>query len=118
MYTVINCGFFEGRQNEVAIDIMKNFTYKAGLLWGQGLGVGGGGMLASIKTVPLGHGPKKNLGKAFNEIVPNIIYGESGDTIYTTPSFPRFLYIAGGNLGWRSQIKTNGLKVKDLFRQL
>lgn len=118
VYTIINCGFYEGRQNEVAIEIVKNWTYKSGLLWGQGLGIGGGGMLASIKTIPIGHGPKKNLGKAFNELVPNIINGESGDTVYISPNFPRFLYMAGGNMGWRSQIKTNGLKVKDLFRQL
>jgi multimeric flavodoxin WrbA len=118
VYAVVNCGFYEGRQNEIAIEILKNWTYKAGLSWGQGLGIGGGGMLASIKTVPIGHGPKKNLGKAFNELVPNILNSKSGETIYITPNFPRFFYIAGGNLGWRSQIKTNGLKVKDLSRQL
>ena len=118
VYTIVNCGFYEGRQNEIAIEIVKNWTYKAGLLWGQGLGIGGGGMLTSIKTVPLGNGPKKNLGKAFNELVPNIINGTSGDTLYITPNIPRFIYIAGGNMGWRSQIKTNGLTAKDLFRQL
>jgi len=118
VYTVVNCGFYEGRQNEIAIETIKNWTYKAGLLWGQGLGIGGGGILTSIKTVPLGHGPKKNLGKAFNELVPNILNGTSGDNIYITPNIPRFFYIAGGNMGWRSQIKINGLTVKDLFRQL
>lgn len=118
VYTIINCGFFEGRQNEIAIEILKNWTYKANLIWGQGLGVGGGGMLTALKNVPIGHGPKKNLGKAFNELIPNIINLKSGDTIYISPNFPRFLYIAGGNMGWKSQIKENGLKAKDLFRQM
>jgi multimeric flavodoxin WrbA len=118
VYTVVNCGFYEGRQNEIAIETIKNWTYKAGLLWGQGLGIGGGGMLAATKNVPLGQGPKKNLGKAFNELVPNIINGASSNSIYITPNIPRALYMAGGNMGWRSQIKSNGLKAKDLFHQL
>jgi multimeric flavodoxin WrbA len=117
VYTAVNCGFYEGKQNEIAIETLKNWAHRAGLLWGQGLGIGGGGMLASVKSVPLGQGPKKNLGKAFHELVPNILNGKSGDSIYITPNIPRFLYMAGGNMGWRSQIKSNGLTAKDLFRQ-
>lgn len=118
IYSVVNCGFYEGRQNEVAIDILRNWAHKAGLIWGQGIGIGGGGILSSIKTVPIGQGPKKNLGLAFNVLVSNILNGETGDTIYIKPNFPRFLYIAGGNMGWKSVIKSNGLKVKDLFKQV
>ncbi|ROR29254.1 multimeric flavodoxin WrbA [Mobilisporobacter senegalensis] len=118
VYGVINCGFFEGSQNEVAIEILRNWSTKSGLSWGQGIGVGGGGMLISIKNIPLGHGPKKNLGNALHKLVKNILDYKSDNDIFVTPNFPRFLYILGGNKGWRDQIKANGLKVKDLFRQL
>jgi len=71
-----------------------------------------------MKNVPIGYGPKKNLGKAYNEFIPNIVNGKAGDTIFITPNFPRFAYKFFAQKGWKDQVKANGLKVKDLFRQL
>ena len=70
VYAVVNCGFYEGRQNSLAIAMMENWCHRAGLRWGQGLGIGAGGMLAGIRNVPLGSGPKKNLGRALEQLRP------------------------------------------------
>lgn len=78
VYTIANCGFYEGAQNSIAIDMMKNWCKKSNLIWGQGIGTGAGEMIGSIKDVPLGHGPKKNLGKTLDILATNILECKSG----------------------------------------
>lgn len=117
VYALVNCGFYEGHQNALAIEMMKNWTVKAGLIWGQGIGVGAGGMLTMLKSVPLGQGPMKSLGKALTQFIDTIVNKASQDSIYVTANFPRLLYKFGGEMGWRKSAKVNGLKRKDLFRR-
>ncbi|MDF2533824.1 MAG: hypothetical protein K0Q65_3405 [Clostridia bacterium] len=97
------------------LEIMKNWCEKAKLKWGQGIGIGGGGMLAVLAGVPDGQGLKKNLLKALNAIACSISLGTTADDLYISPNFPRFAYKLGAEMGWRQQGKANGLKTKDLF---
>ncbi|WP_195604121.1 hypothetical protein [Clostridium tyrobutyricum] len=115
VYCIVNCGFYEGHQNKLAIEMMENWCEKAGIRWGEGVGIGAGGMITSLKNVPIGHGPKKNLGKVFKKLSDNILKGTSGENIFITANFPRLLYKFAGEMGWRHLIKINGLKRKDLF---
>jgi hypothetical protein len=43
---VVNCGFVEAGQNEVALSLCRLFARDAGLAWAGGLAIGGGGMFA------------------------------------------------------------------------
>lgn len=115
VYSLVNCGFYEGHQNALAIEMMKNWCAKAELQWGQGVGIGAGGMLTAIKNVPIGNGPKKDLGIAFEKLANNILKASSGEDIFITANFPRILYKLAAERGWRKSIKANGLKRKDLF---
>jgi multimeric flavodoxin WrbA len=115
VYVLVNCGFHEGKQNELAIEIMENWCKKSGLKWGQGVGIGAGGMIGSLKNVPIGKGPKKNLGNAFNKLSSNILKGTSEENLFITANFPRILYKLAAEMGWRQSVKANGLKRKDLF---
>lgn len=115
VYSIVNNGFYEGRQNALAIEIMENWSIKAGLKWGQGLGIGAGGMLPMLKNVPIGQGPMKSLGTALKQLAHNILRSTSEDSHYITANFPRLLYKLGAEMGWRQTIKANGLKSKDLF---
>lgn len=117
VYALINCGFYEAKQNSLAIEMMQHWCKKAGLKWGQGLAIGAGGMLLSIANVPAGNGPKKNLGNAYKMLSTNILNLSKGDTIYVTPNFPRFAYKFAAEFGWRKTAKINGLKPRDLYRQ-
>ena len=45
VYCVANNGFIEGKQNEPLMQVMENFCRRAGLVWGGGVGIGGGVML-------------------------------------------------------------------------
>ena len=39
IYCIVNCGFYEGTQNQIAMDIMKHWCKRAGYEWGMGIGV-------------------------------------------------------------------------------
>jgi hypothetical protein len=45
VYCVANNGFIEGKQNEPLMQVFEHFCTRAGLLWGGGVGIGGGVML-------------------------------------------------------------------------
>lgn len=118
VYALVNSGFYESKQNSIAIEMMKNFAKRAGFCFGQGVGIGAGGMISSLSNVPLGHGPKKNYGVALCEIAENIEKKETGDTLFPKMNFPKFFYTKAAQMGWRKTIKQNGLKRKDINRQL
>lgn len=117
VYAVVNSGFYEGKQNKNALDMIKSWCEKSHIKWGQGVGLGGGGMLAGLNNVPSGHGPRKNPSLALRELAKNAAEKKSSENLFASPNFPRFLYKAMAEMGWRAQVKQNGLKVKDLFSQ-
>jgi multimeric flavodoxin WrbA len=108
VYAVVNNGFYEGRQNAVALEIMRNFCTRSDLKWGQGLGVGAGGMISAL---PVGYGPMKNLGKALDLLARNILHGRTAEDYMFEPNFPKFLYKMAAHMKWRLQAGKNGLKI-------
>jgi multimeric flavodoxin WrbA len=115
VYALVNCGFYEGHQNNIAIEMMKNWCAKAGLKWGQGVGIGSGGMLPMLNNIPIGKGPTRNLEAALKQVSGNVIQGMSSEDISITANFPRLLYKLAAEMGWRKAVKENGLKRRDLF---
>lgn len=115
VYALVNSGFYEGHQNSIALSLMKNWCVKSNLSWGQGIGIGGGGMFSALIGVPEDKGPKKNLYVALKTMSYNITTKNSADNIFISPNFPRFAYKLSAEMGWRQQAKKNGLKRKDLF---
>lgn len=117
VYAVLNCGFFEGVQIELAMEILESWCMMSGLIWRGGIGVGGGEMLGMLTDVSLGKGPKKSLGLAMQSLAKSIESGSVHPFKAAEPDIPRSLYMTFANLGFSSQAKKNGLKKKDLFRQ-
>lgn len=114
VFGIVNSGFYEGTQNAIAIEILKNWCDKIGLKWGMGVGVGGGGSLSQMKSVPIGKGPKASLGKAFCTLKNSIENKKTAKNIYISVDFPRLFYKFAAEMGWKQMIKKNGGKVKDL----
>jgi hypothetical protein len=112
VYCAINNGFYEAHQNVAALEQMENFCVRSGLKWGQGLGVGAGGM---IQSAPIGHGPMKNLGRALDALAENIRDGKAASNFFVEPNFPKFLYNMIAHEGWRVQAKRHGLNPKQLY---
>jgi multimeric flavodoxin WrbA len=119
VYAVVNNGFYEGAQNGIALEIMKNWCARSGFIYGQGIGNGAGEMLPYIKNVPLGHGPQKNLGRALDELIKNLQNGREGENIYFSPNFPYIGWkFMAENIFWNRLAKKNGLKKKDILRKI
>ncbi len=114
VYAIVNCGFFEGKQNCNALDMMENWCIKANVKWGLGIGIGGGGMALMLKSGVSKNGPLHSIVGALSTLAIHILYKESDENIYVSPNFPRILYKVAAEMGWRQQIKANGLKRKDL----
>lgn len=114
VYAIANNGFYEGEQNHVALEVVQNWCDKAGYVWQQGLGVGAGGMVQGIGGVPLGKGPKANLGKAYEVLSQHIVEFGGGENMYINPNFPRFFYQQMAHMGWRSSARKNGVKVREI----
>jgi multimeric flavodoxin WrbA len=114
VYAVVNNGFYEARQNTIALKIMRNFCARSELKWGQGLKVGAGGMTFAA---PIGHGPMKNLGKALDVLAGNITNGRTAEDYICEPNFPKALYRIAGGFSWKMQARKNGLKIRDLYNK-
>ena len=115
VYCIINNGFYEGRQNHVAADIMKNWCKAAGLIYGQTLGVGAREMLPFLKDIPLGYGPNKNIGIALQKLSQNILSLNQGEDLFIAPNWPQFLWKIQASLCfWYPRAKKNGLKREEL----
>ena len=115
VYVIANCGFYEGKQNKIALNIMKCWCKKMNIKWAQGIGIGAGEMMGGLRNVPMGKGPNTNLGLALDNLAKNINENKIGDDIFTTPSmFPRFAFRLAANRFWISKANRNGLKKRDL----
>jgi multimeric flavodoxin WrbA len=112
LYAVVNNGFYEGSQNAVALEMMRNFCHAAGLAWGRGVGVGAGPMLNAAQ---IGRGVMKNFGKALDMLSENILRGESAEDHFFEPNFPRFLYKITAGATWTAPARKNGLTKRQLY---
>lgn len=116
VYCIINNGFYEGVQCQIACEIIKNWCDAAGLKWGQGLGIGAGEMSPSVAEMPLDKGPFRPLSFAADRFVKNIKHKSADDNLFVSPLFPRFLWrIAANYTFWLPKARANGLKSKDIF---
>ena len=51
VYVIANNGFIEGVQSKALLQVFRNFCSRSGLVWGGGIGVGGGVMLNVMRIV-------------------------------------------------------------------
>ena len=117
IYCIVNNGFYESKQNRLAILQIKNWCEKVNARWGQGIGVGAGELLPHLKKYPLGRGPLKNLGKVLDKFSANIITLKSDEDIYINPNWLKSLYFFQATISWILKGKKNNLRVRELFRK-
>ena len=117
IYCIVNNGFYEGKENRLAILQVKNWCEKVKADWGQGIGAGAGELLPYLKKYKLGQGPLKNLGKVLDEFSANIITLKSDEDIYVNPNWLKSLYFFQGTISWILKGRKNNLRVRELFRK-
>lgn len=119
VYAIANNGFFEGQQNHVAIEIIKNWCIRCSLHFGEGIGQGAGEMMGFIEKIPLGHGPLKNLGNAMQNLSNNVQTRSINPLMLFSPNFPRFAWrFIATHFFWNATAKKNGLMKKEIKRKL
>jgi len=114
VYTIVNCGFFESSQTALALEIVEHFANRAGLPWGYGLGVGGGPILSGLGE-SWEKGPAAIVHQALLALSAAMRENRSGQNAFVSPKFPRFLYKAMGNYGFRYEARRN--KIRNLRLQ-
>jgi len=117
MYTIINNGFYEGKQNDVAFNVIKHWCEHSGVKFCGGIGQGAGEMLGQTKQLPIDKSPFNNLGRALQAMVEKMELKEPFEIIYLSPYFPKFLWKIMAVRFWNTKAKKNGLTKKDIMKQ-
>lgn len=112
VYVIVNNGFYDDIQNNIALKIIWKWCEKSRLKKGRALAVGAGGM---AQAASIGKGPMAKVGASLDTLAEDIRNSKTGETIYTRPSFPRFMYKIAGNIGFTMQGKKNGLKKSEII---
>ena len=108
IYSIINNGFIEGRQNINALQIMANYTTRIGHSWRFGIGIGGGEFVKeTMEVIPLKSKLKRNIYFALVKLATELESQEitQHNNIMTNPSMPKFLFMAVGNRHWTNKAK-------------
>ena len=69
VYTIINNGFYEGKQTYIAFEIIQNWCEQTGQIFGGGIGQGAGEMIGATKNMPINYGPFNNLARSLKLLV-------------------------------------------------
>ena len=51
IYAIVNNGYIEGIQSQALLQVFQNFCKRSNLIWGGGIGIGGGVMLNVMRIV-------------------------------------------------------------------
>ncbi len=115
LYAIVNCGFFEGKQNRCALQIVENWCKKTGMCFMGGIGIGAGPMLNEIQAMAWEHGPKAPVDKALRRMREAILTDTAIENSYVQPAFPRSLYMKMAHHSWNKQLKRNGYRPRTVY---
>ena len=120
IYVVANMGLYESRQIRHLLSIVKTWCETCGSEYCGGLAIGAGEMLKMMMlSKDIEQGPSKNMAEGVKKIASAINAGQVMDDVYAdVHKFSRGMYIFAANASWPMDAKKNGLKKKDLLRQL
>ena len=115
---LVNCGFPEAHQNDIAIAITKRFADLNGFGWLGGLALGQGGMVEGGKPLLNQGGRVRRIRKVLEKSAQAIANGsalpEEAINEIRKPAMPRWLYTFVGNWGFQQAAKKSGLSKKQL----
>ncbi len=120
IYVLANMGLYESRQLVNLFSAVKQWCHQTHCSYCGGLGVSAGELVGPLMGfIPFGFGATKAIAKGMGQLAEAIRQSKECGEIYTEPyCFPRSLYIAIANAGWNRAAKKNGIRRRDLFRQL
>ncbi len=118
IYAVANMGFYESKQIENLLSMVKTWCDCCGFEYGGGIAIGAGEMMGQVLGFG-NNGPAKYVFEGLDRLAGAISASDTIDDIYTMANkFPRILYFLAANSGMKKSGKQNGLKKKDLLMQV
>jgi multimeric flavodoxin WrbA len=98
MYSIVNNGFYEGRQNHVVFEMIKHWCERSGVQFGGGIGQGSGELLGVMKNIPVNKIVFYKLYRSLKLLAKKIESKEPFGEQFLKPCFPRFLYMMSGKM--------------------
>ena len=119
VFAVINCGFYEGSQNRHALEMGEHFCREAGLNWCGGVGIGTGEMIRGLSHVPPRARIRRPVVEALRTLAGAIKEPRAGlsENLYVQHRLGWTPYRLLGQLGWRRQVRKNGLPARALHNR-
>ena len=120
VYILANMGLYESSQLVNLFSAAKKWCAKMNFEYCGGLGASAGELLGALaRGIPLAKGPGKNTAEGLDKLAEAINNHASVNDIFVEPfMFPRRLYILIANRNWNNLARKNGIRPKDLYRQL
>ena len=118
IYAVTSCGFHEGLQTCISLEILANWCAASGTEWCGAVGIGASGCFHFFEKYHVESGPRIPVNRALEVLAFNVENGVSQCNNYVTVALPKRLYKLAAEIFWRKDIVSNGKKIKDLSRQL
>ncbi len=120
VYVLANMGLYESRQLVNLFSQARQWSEKMGFDYCGGLGVSAGELVGVLMDIlPFRFLFTKKIAQGMDRLSKVIDACAKTDDIYTEPHcFPRSVYILIANTNWNRTAKQNGLRPKDLYRQL
>lgn len=102
LYGVVNCGFFEGSQNRLALKALRNFTnHIKKLKYGGGLGIGGGPFIGGSESIPWKSKIKSSVKEGLDTLTNAINTGEVlNKDLLVSANMNKNIYKISGDFGW------------------
>ena len=113
-------GLYESSQLVNLFSAAKKWCAKMNFEYCGGLGASAGELLGALaRGIPLAKGPGKYTAEGLDKLAEAINNHASVNDIFVEPfMFPRRLYILIANRNWNNLARKNGIRPKDLYRQL
>ena len=120
IYVLTNMGLYESQQLVNLFSTIKEWCEVMKFEYCGGLGIGAGELVGGLLDfLKFGQGPMVKINNGMKQLAEAINNKQKTEDIYKEVYlFPRSLYIAIANSGWKRMAKKNGLTEKDLYRRL
>jgi hypothetical protein len=108
VYSIINNGFIEGKQNINALQIMGHYSARIGFNWRFGIGIGAGEfMRETMEVIPLKSKLKLGIYKGLTILAADLEgqVDTEQSNIMTNPSMPKLIFTAAASRHWIKEAK-------------
>ena len=111
IFTIVNSGFPEPHQSQLAVDMIKDFSkeYQANFI--GGLTIGAGGVIGGKPIEQIKHRSKRlitALDLAIESLGQTKTLSKKAEKILLKPIFPKILYNIFANMSWKKRSKRYG----------